>query len=259
MKTHPQESNMKKLFALASITALGGLVLVVGCDGGGDSSLEMPPMTRPGRPQSDGGAFAKEAGEPGLPGSDCKTPIPTLHISYTKALKAAGACTIADLENLSAFFQAQSDANEDITISEWAAVVTETCSDCVFSDGSGGHWTPILTTSDDHVSKINQGGCVEILSGNEACGKAYQQATECRLEACRDVGCHPDSKACFEGDASFAGKCKGAYNTMVIACGSELTAYEAACKSTAFTFEGPIKVQCITGGAAIADAGSDAN
>ena len=46
----------------------------------------------------------------------------------------------------------------------------------------------------------------------------------------------------------FTGPCKTAYTTLERKCGEDLSKYEAQCKGSAYTFEGPIKVQCVSGG-----------
>jgi hypothetical protein len=52
-----------------------------------------------------------------------------------------------------------------------------------------------------------------------------------------------------DNQAIFSGPCKDAYDNLTKECGDNIDAYEKACKGQTWTFEGPVTVQCITGGA----------
>lgn len=258
---------VKKLFALASVTALAGLVSAVGAAGCSETVVE------PGGTTDSGAADAKKSDaktttppddDAEAPPESCLStdPIDATKFPYTKALKAVGACTTKESADLSAFFKTKNDAKEDVKVTEWSAVVSDGCAKCVFSDGTGAEWTPILVDAEkDELESVNRGGCIELLSGKESCGRAYQQVTECRLEAClKECKTQDEFTTCLQdGEGIFTGPCKTAYDLMETECGANLGAYETGCKGTAWTFEGPIKVQCITGGAKSTDAGTDAN
>ena len=92
------------------------------------------------------------------------------------------------------------------------------------------------------------------MSGSEACGRASEQMFDCRIDHCLCASYAEDFDACINGDAP-AG-CMTAKQTQIAACGPDLATYEAACKGTFWTFEAPIKAQCI-GFDAGADAGAD--
>lgn len=168
---------------------------------------------------------------------------------YTRARKMANACTAKELDAISAYFTDQAKQQEDITISDWVKTVSDGCAKCVFSDGTGTEWTPILTKG-DKLDDVNRGGCIEIASGKEACGQAYQRVAACRLAACTDTCDTPDGfmECLADVQGIFSGPCKSAYTTLERECGDDLSKYEAQCKGTAYTFEGPIKVQCVNGG-----------
>lgn len=251
---------MKRIFALASISALGGLTAAASAAG---CSSDEPQASSP----TDAGIDAqrgREAGPPAVdptepeePASCLSTdPIDATRFSYAKALTSRGACTDDELQKLSAFFKAKTSANEDVLASEWSKEVSDDCAKCAFGAEDAAEWSPILI-KDDKLENVNRGGCVELLSGKEACGQAYQQVTQCRLEACL-VKCETQDEftACLQdAEGIFTGPCKESYDRMDKECGSNLGAYEQACRGAEWTFEGPIKVQCITGGGAKSDAG----
>lgn len=251
---------VKKIFALASVSALAGMMSTVagtGCSSKDEGGAAKPPVTTP-----DGGGGKDNGTKVGTDGGGnepdeteapttciAKDPIDQTKFPYTKALKSPGACSEKDLDELAKFFKDKAGA-EDIKMSDWAAVVPEACAKCVFSDGKGDSWTPILT-KDDKLDDVNRGGCIEIVSGKQACGEAYQQATECRMTAClSNCKTQDEFYECLADNAAiFEGPCKNAYDAMDKECGDDIDAYEKACKGTTWTFEGPVKVQCITGGA----------
>lgn len=254
----------KKIFALASVSALAGLVsaaAVAGCSSNDSdkASSGVTPGTgsdagdnvndRPPRGNSSGGGGGGGGGEDACMETRA---IDMNRFPYARAKRVANACSNKEADDLSTYFRNKAQKGEDISIAEWAKSVSDGCAACVFSDGTGSEWTPILTKG-DKLDDVNRGGCIEIQSGKEACGRAYQHVAECRLEACSNTCDTADGfTECLQDvQGIFSGPCKGAYDELEQNCGKDaLAGYEAACKGNAFTFEGPVRAQCITGGAA---------
>lgn len=252
---------VRRLSAVASATALATIVALVGVGGcssessggqaagddAGDGGKDRASRARP-KPDA---SFARDE-----PASSCMaaTPIDAAAFPYKPAGITKGACTPDELDALGAFFSARAEKGEDVRISEWAKEVSPGCAACVFSDGSGATWTPILSKR-DALDSVDRGGCIEAASGDEACGRAYQQVNECRLAACLppDEGgvgtcaTQGEFEECFKDRGIFTGPCKDAYDAMVDACGEDLGVYEETCSGETFTFEGPIKAMCIDG------------
>jgi hypothetical protein len=250
---------VNKIFALASVSALTGLVSAVAA--AGCSSNNDPPKATPGVEAGGPSKTGQEAGAPDDNGdpnapekssTDCMETkaIDVTKFPYEKAKKQPNACTAKELDDLSAFFTDTAKKTQDISIKDWENVVSANCAQCVFSDGAGTEWTPILVKG-DKLDNVNRGGCIEIASGKEACGRAYQNVAECRLAACTDTCDTPDgfTKCLQDVEGIFTGPCKAAYSSLEKECGTDLPKYEASCKGTSYTFEGPIKVQCIDGAA----------
>lgn len=184
-----------------------------------------------------------------------KEPIDATKVPYKKAGLTPGACTPDEASAISAYFKQHAN-DEDFTVSAWENEVGPACARCVFSDGSGPTWTPIIV-KDDQVDTIDRGGCVEALSGNEACGRAYQQVNECSITACLPKseggqgsckGQKPFYECLDDRDALFDVACKDAYDAVTNECGDSLADYEKACDGR-YTFEGPIDAMCVKGGA----------
>ncbi|HVJ93137.1 MAG TPA: hypothetical protein VM580_25225 [Labilithrix sp.] len=244
-----------RIFALASISALSGLVGAVAMTG--CSSSEEPKAATQGDAAAgtpDGGSEQdrgrSNTSQPSDDEDSCvaRSSIDETQFPYTKAVKAPGACTNNELSALGNYFK-ENAGSEDIKASDWAKVVSDKCATCVFSDGTGAEWTPILTKN-DKLENVNRGGCIEVVSGKRACGEAYQHVADCRLEACLQTCETQDafSSCLADTPAIFRGPCKQAYDTLQEECGNELEGYEKACKGATWTFEGPIRAMCIDGG-----------
>lgn len=249
---------MKRFFALAGVSALTGIIsgsLATGCS---DEEKATSP------PSNEAGPDVKTPTEAGPPDVDvdeedagtclAAEAIDTTQIPYKTAGVSAGACSTTEYSALIAFIKQKVDANEDVKVSEWSAVVEAECASCVFGDGSGATWTPLLTKGDTLVN-LNLGACMEVQSGKIACGAAYQRAFECNFEACGQCSTDEEFDACYANrKAIAAGPCKDAQTALVTDCGAQLGQWEDACMAGTFTFEGSVKALCVTGGA---DAGAD--
>ena len=250
-----------KIFALASVSALAGLVSAAAA--AGCSSNEAGKASAGATPAADGGDKPDDRSDRRTPsggnssgggsGDACMETgtIDTNRFPYGRAKKVANACTNKEADDLATFFRNKAQNGEDISIAEWAKSVSDGCAACVFSDGKGTEWSPIIT-KDDKLEDVNRGGCIELQSGKEACGRAYQNVATCRLEACSNTCDTADGfTECLQDvQGIFSGPCKGAYDALEKDCGKDaLAGYEAACKGNAFTFEGPVRSQCIAGGA----------
>jgi len=178
-------------------------------------------------------------------------PIDHTQIPYVKARPTqAGACSAADITELGAYYKAHVQ-DPDFTALTWSTSVNAACSSCVFSADSNEApataWGPIVI-KDDQIDQINRGGCIEQVSGKESCGRAYQQFQTCLMDAClKDCKTQADFTACRGDQRVLTTACKGAAEAIRTECGSGISAYETACKGTSYTFDGPIKVACVTG------------
>lgn len=185
-------------------------------------------------------------------------PIDQSQFPYNGARAAtAGACTMTELVNLSAYYKQH--AAEDLTLTQWKSAVSASCGSCAFGDLNDAQWKPIIGV-DDKFQSVNTGGCIEQVTGSQACGKAYQQYGDCTLQACL-VSCTTQTEftRCRQDQAVLSTSCKGAYEALTAACGgSSLSAAQTACRGTTYSFEGPIKVACVIGAPHVAasDAGA---
>jgi hypothetical protein len=182
---------------------------------------------------------------------ECLSPAPidVSSLPWKPPAVSPGACTQSDLDALVKYVET-SGAAEYTQLK--GAVASTTCRACIFGP-DGATWPPIVENSSGQPVVVNVGGCIAIASGNEACGKAYQNWYDCRFEAC--VGCEDDDVS-FQKCLAAASKsaCKKAFDAVTSVCtGPTIADAETACQSDKLIFEGAVRAQCI----GLVDGGTD--
>jgi len=177
-----------------------------------------------------------------------KDPIDATQYPYTKTHPAMpGSCTADDLATFSQYYRDHASDNDLVT--GWKNSVPATCSSCIFSNDTNAAWAPMISGTANNGSasfSVNSGGCIEEVSNNEACGRAYNQFQQCTLEAClKDCQTQTEFTKCRQDATVLTTSCKDAYASLQNSCGAGLNTYQSKCKGTSYTFEGPIKVLCI--------------
>lgn len=187
--------------------------------------------------------------DPGSPASCLATdPIDAKQFAYTPAVPAAaGKCTAQEITALSSWYT-QHAADATLDVNGWKTSVSAGCGACAFSDVNAPAWTPIVTSGDGQLQVIT-GGCIGTVSKNADCGRAYQQYEDCTLQAClTKCTTQEEFTACRQDQAVLTTACQGAVTELVTVCGQgKVNDYIQACTGTTYTFEGPLKVQCVTG------------
>jgi len=243
---------VKKLFALASVTALTGLiatVAVAGCssttvqDTSGDAAAATDaPKGDATKPKTDGSA-EEDTGAPAAGTCPTLDAIDATALPWKAPTKLTGACTEKELSDLVTYVGANSGAK----YADWKKTVSGlSCSSCIFGKETDATWKPLLEDASGQLVGLNVGGCIAIASGNEKCGQSYQNWFDCRFEACTD--CPNGDTAALQKclAAASKGACKKAFDDAGTVCGdTAIGDAETACKGDKFVFEGPIKAQCI--------------
>jgi hypothetical protein len=263
---------MKKQFGLAALSFLGGLVASTGggACGGAVNSLPQEGGVSAGGSGTPGGSSdaAASGGEGGASGSSGTSgavdsgsggppldaghtavctgtlPVSPAALLWKSPYEGPGSCSQAELDALVAFVA----ANPAAKYAEWkASVANATCASCIFGLASAPTWTPLLEDALGALVEQNVGGCIAIASGNDSCGRAYQNWFDCRFLACSD--CPSGSAAlsmCQTAASKAGGGCKTYYDAVVPACTDAVVSNaETTCAGTKYFFEGPIRAQCI--------------
>lgn len=241
---------VKKIFALASVTALTGLMATVAASGC-SSTTEITgdaPDTGTGTPVEAGKADAKKpVGDEEEPpaSTECKglTEVDLSTLTWKPPFKGAGSCTQKEANDLSDYVE----KNDKAQYADWKKSVANTaCQSCIFGKEKDATWKPLLENDKGELIGLNVGGCIAIASGDDKCGQSYQNWFDCRFEACGD--CPDGDSAALQKCLSAASKggCKKAYEAVTTVCGDKKVGdAETACDGTKFVFEGPIKAQCV--------------
>lgn len=245
-----------KLFALASVTALAGLLgaaAVPGCssdtttsnptdtDGGGPEVKPTPPRE----------AAVEEVPEAGPVVCPTTTPIAAGDLTKWEPPAAVDSpCTQPNLDDLKAAFKASPTGSVKFT--EIKTALGTACAACVFSPvtldgGANPHWSVFPETMPGSAYDNRTASCFARLK-DEACGRGRSQFEFCLNAACKKPDCATDAllKTCKQKVQS--GACKAITTAYVAACPME-TELLAACN-----IYSSIALSCGGG----ADAGLDA-
>ena len=237
---------VNKLFALASVTALAGLVSAVGVAGCSETVVESPATTDSG---TDGGKTKGDAGPVTDDDDDTEEPLcysedPVTGLSevkYSPANVAAGACKTTVEKTINEFIDNNQQVSWDDLKAEVSTKEGASCSACVFSKDSDAKWAPIVQ-ADNGGAGLNVGGCVELASGKEACGRAVYVWNLCLDAVCDKCTDDADKKDCYQGAQGTS--CKEASDALGTECGNNVNSYLTACNDL---FKA-IKAQCIGDG-----------
>jgi hypothetical protein len=262
---------VKKLFALASVTALAGVVMSVaaaGCSSttqvidNGDATADAGKVavnaackaaTECSTGVCTAGKCAPKADAAPPVGADEEAPVSTVckgtiavdptTLPWKSPYVEKGACTQKELNDLSAAVT----ANKKVSYADLKKTVTNAgCASCMFGKESDAKWRPLVENASGQLTVLNVGGCIAIASNNDACGKAYQNWRDCGYAACDD--CPQGDQNALSACVKLANKgvCKGELDAIISTCTEQgVTDAETACDSTTYVFEGPIRGQCI--------------
>jgi hypothetical protein len=239
---------VKKLFALASVTALTGLMVSVAVAGCSSTTTETSDPSDSGTGSEGSTKDAKPPvgdDEEPPPSTECKgtLPVDATKLPWKSPHAEKGSCSPADLDGLVKFLEANTGAK----YADWKKAITNpACNACVFGKETDADWRPLLENAKGELTGLNVGGCIAIASANDKCGQAYQQWFDCRFEACGD--CPTGDSAAFQKCLPLANKaaCKDAFDNVSTVCTDAVVGdAETTCNNVKYVFEAPIKAQCI--------------
>ena len=243
----------KKLFALASVSALAGLMTTVAAAGCSSTTTETT-TTDAGGDAKEGGSRRDVGVEEEEPPVDCPQNVPVTvadfdkEIGWKAAVAAPGSCAQADVTQLEANFK---DTNIQSYFDLGTGLSAE-CKACVFSKDTDANWQPIVGTAADNgqTGFVNFGACFGSIEG-DACGKALQYEQFCYNVACNECATtQTERQSCIGKAGDTGGMCEEFGATTGTAC-PQLQDTATQCNSVLDA----VKTLCGEGGAA--DAGTD--
>lgn len=158
-----------------------------------------------------------------------------------------GICKDTDITAMKDFLTANPKATNE-ELETFVKNRSPDCHDCMFGDADGKTWPPAPVRAGKVVT-FDVGACYAIVTGNEACGKAVQNAWDCEFQACALClsaseldGCRSRARmsVCLTYQQKSHTDCPGPSADGI--CGSPFDS---------------IRVQCVTTATPIVDAGTD--
>jgi hypothetical protein len=184
-----------KFFAVANVTALGGLVAVLGggCASPDDASdkTSLPPNASKVSPTDSAGGGSRS----GAP--SCKAKVNFVP-PETKppAPKSITACSPTILNTLAD--ACTDDPNAKACSDVRASAGNKTCADCIFGTKSDLQWKVVnLAPGQKPPVTYNQEGCIENITGVKGCGHSYMTNLACLLDHCNSCRDATSGKSCL--------------------------------------------------------------
>ncbi|CAN5924612.1 hypothetical protein BH11MYX4_BH11MYX4_65840 [soil metagenome] len=240
---------VKKLFALASVTALTGLMAAVAASGCSSSTVvDTTPTIEAGPDVKVTPKDAAPIDEPDTGPATCPTTTPVTSADIGLTWVAPGApqsvCNQGDLDALKKVF---ADGKGSAKYTDIEKSLGATCGPCVFTAVKGARWGMIIKDGANVVADNSLGACFGALSTAE-CGKARFEIDSCLDIACPQQDCGTDTQAC--NTKALKGACKSFVAPYTTACTDE-NALIASCTN----FVRIIEVTCGGGPDAGLDSG----
>lgn len=214
---------VKKIFALASVTALTGLMAAVAASGCSSSTVVDTTPTADATPDvktTPKDSSVEEEDSSTGPGT-CPTtdPITAADIGLTWIAPGApqNVCNQADLDALKKVF---ADGKGSAKYTDIEAALGATCGPCVFTPKTGARWGMIVKEGANPIADNSLGACFGALSTAE-CGKARFEIDSCLDIACPQTDCGTDTQAC--NTKALKGACKSFVAPYTTACPDETT------------------------------------
>jgi hypothetical protein len=179
---------VKKLFALASITGLTGLVTAItaaGCSstevvqGGSPDATTDAPKTTP----KDTGTPV-DTDEPAEPSCKAKDVTFTATPINPPAAQTKTACSDAVIDALATACLEDPASTKDTKCKDARAVAAnKTCVDCVFGTKTDTEWK-VINIEEGKSAQFNQAGCIDHITTVPGCGGAYITILRCANTFC---------------------------------------------------------------------------
>ena len=207
---------IKKIFALASVTALTGLVASVSAAGCSSTTTAQD--------NSDTGVVPNEAGdakkqpfeagpEPEAGPTTCPTTaeITTTEIETSfKWMPPGAAQSVCGQKDVDALRDLFAKGMGSAKYSEIKTALGATCGACAFTKETATKWGLFIEDAAGKIAFDNSHGACEAIIDNDACGKADAEFSVCLDQACVDCADQTATDACFSKAAKGACKAVGA-------------------------------------------------
>ena len=200
---------VKKLFALASVTALTGLIAAVAVAGCSSTNTVTDPGAETSVTDAKVEAAVKKDAEP--EDSSTTTTCPDMSKAFTAAdigltwIAPGAPQSVCDQSNLDALKAVFAAGKGSAKYSDIEKSLGATCAACVFTPVKGARWGVIVKDGTTIAGNNSAGSCNAQYQG-DACGKAAFEADACAVIACPQQEC-TDRAACQKKAFAAKGPC----------------------------------------------------
>jgi hypothetical protein len=187
---------VKKLFALASVTALTGLVASV--TAAGCSSTEILPN---GDASTDAKREASRPADTDEPAAaSCKAQGKFEAEKINPSAPQKNACSKPEIDALSAKCAEGANPDANSAACKDARDAHKVCAECIFGTDADAQWKVVNLNPDAATRKVryNQAGCIEIASGVKDCGSSLLTLNICLNVYCNQCTTDADQTACVD-------------------------------------------------------------
>lgn len=231
---------MKKFFALASVTAVAGIV--VAASAAGCSSSSTTTTNDEGGAKTDakteGGTVKDGDTDPDTGAGECPGAFPGDNEYKTAAAADITKCDATDIKFMEDEIAAGRSKFVELETSMKARKAA--CAACIFTKEADSVWGPIVYVGTSGGALQYYGACfARAPGGSDACGKAVQATFDCLDAVCDDQACGGESAVSACTKAALADKTScGKYN-LGTACPNLQSLFDYCEK-----FTGVISVMC---------------
>jgi hypothetical protein len=217
---------IKKLFALASISGLTGLMAMTSASGC-SSTTTVSDTDASTTPTEAGGKDAsppKEAGEEPDSGETATCPTTEVvtaadidgQLKWVPPAAPQKVCTQTNLDDLKKLIVASGSAGTKFA--DIKTTLGATCAACAFSKDTAANWQVYVETTSGTLSNRTASCLAQVESAE--CGKAYFQADICLKIVCSATDCGGDAEvaACQKKAAGAGGACNALGKAFLTAC-----------------------------------------
>jgi hypothetical protein len=252
---------VKKLFALASISGLTGLMVTMAASGCSSTTTTAGADTTDASTATDAAkTLPKEAAAddaattPGVcPSTDIITSADiAMQLKWMPPLPPQNVCVQKNIDDLRDLIIKNGTMGTKFTDIQTA--LGATCAACAFSKDTAANWQPYVQTTNGFLSNRTASCLAQVESA--ACGKAAFELDICGKIACNTTDCPTDAEvtACQKKAFAKGGACNAIGQTFVTACPNEAVQLDPATGPCA-TSPQAIAVSCAGG----PDGGLDAS
>lgn len=258
--------SLKKCIGLVSVAIVGGAI-AIGCSSTSSTTTDTdagPGVVDSGPKKDSAPVDTTDSSTPSGDGGACQPQAVTGYTPVSYGTPAqVNVCSQAEITQIA------NDCSADLTAAACLATLAGTsptkisaaCLACAVTPTTAKPGAGPIVKLADGTYDINNGGCIDLISGVPGCGDGYLGLTGCEFQACSDASCGTDPnvdpfKSCRFATEATGGVCKTYVYSAACQKGLQKPAVGTTCFGQALPlFTNLVKTTCGTTPTAPTDAG----